>query len=238
MNTHVKILLVDDEEGLLDLLCATLRREHYSDITTATSATEALGAITAQGFDLILLDVNLPDFSGFELCQEIRRYTLTPIIFLTAMDSDYDKLQGLAIGGDDYITKPFNPMEVIARVKAMLRRQGYAAKTAAPKPAADTFSFASFVLDAASGTLTVGGESVEATAKELALLHHFCENPGRVFSAAQLYEAVWGEPGYGGEKTVSMHISRLRKKLGILDANIGIVNLRGIGYKFIPPAKE
>jgi len=236
MASYEKILLVDDEKGLLDLLTATLRREHYTDLSTASTAAEALNMVKENEYDLILLDVNLPDFSGFELCQEIRRHSYTPIIFLTAMDSDFDKLQGLTIGGDDYITKPFNPMEVVARVKAMLRRQGYTAKSA-PAPVSERYAFDYFELDTGSGTLTVNGEPVEATAKELALLRHFCENPGRVFSAGQLYEAVWGEPGYGEDKTVSMHISRLRKKLGIEEKDEGIINLRGIGYKFLPPKK-
>ena len=234
------ILLVDDEKGLLELLEITLRKEHFNHITCASTATEALEKIKNEDFDLLILDVNLPDFSGFDLCQEVRRHTLAPIIFLTARDSTFDKLSGLAIGGDDYITKPFEPLEVIARVKALLRRQGYSMKqTEIKEPAqADTYDYGRFVLNTQNGTLLIEGKPVECTAKEYDLLVFFCKHPNRVFAAAQLYEAVWDSLGVGDDKAVTMQISRLRKKIG--DDGQGtqmIQNLRGIGYKFVPPVK-
>lgn len=235
-NTE-KILLIDDEAGLLELLKITLQKERYHHITCATSATKALEYIKENTYDLILLDVMLPDLSGFDLCGEIRKITYTPIIFLTACDSDFDKLTGLAIGGDDYITKPFNPLEVAARVKAMLRRQSYAASRHIGEP--KQFAYARFTLNLADATLIVENQLVECTAKELALLRFFCENPQRVFTSSQLYEAVWENPGCGEEKTVAMHISKLRKKLGDnAKAPEIIVNLRGIGYKFMPPVER
>ncbi len=230
-----KILLVDDETGLLELLKIVLQKEHFEDITCASTASDALEKVRCQSFDVILLDVCLPDFSGFDLCREIRRYTLAPILFLTARDSTLDKLSGLAIGGDDYITKPFEPLEVVARIKAVLRRQGYLHGQVSQSKSDKIYDYGRFVLNMTDATLTVGGEPVDCTAKEYDLLHHFCKNPNRVFTASQLYEAVWDYPSVGDDKTVSMLISRLRKKLQDEQAPMMIQNLRGIGYKFVPP---
>lgn len=236
MHTE-KILLVDDEAGLLELLKITLEREHFTDITCASTATEALELVKHINFDIMLLDVGLPDFSGFDLCQEIRRFTLAPIIFLTARDSTLDKLSGLAMGGDDYITKPFEPLEVAARINAILRRQGYV-KGMEPQNGADNlYDFGRFVLNPEDATLTVGGEQTDCTAREYDLLLHFCKNPNRVYTASQLYEAVWNDMSFGDDKTVSMQISRLRKKLRDEETPLMIQNLRGIGYKFVPPGK-
>lgn len=232
-----KILLVDDEAGLLELLKIVLEKEHFEDITCASTATEALDAIHKENYDVILLDVGLPDFSGFDLCQEMRRHTLAPIIFLTARDSMLDKLSGLAIGGDDYITKPFEPLEVVARVKAALRRQGYTKETELKPKSKQIYDYGRFVLNMEEATLMVDGGQVDYTAKEYELLHHFCKNPNRVFTASQLYEAVWEDLSVGDDKTVSMMISRLRKKLRDEEAPLMIQNLRGIGYKFVPSDK-
>lgn len=239
MYNQETILLVDDEQGLLDLLSVTLKKERYANLFTATTAAGALALVQQKAFDLILLDVMLPDFSGFELCREIRKHTFAPIIFVSACDTDFDKLTGLSIGGDDYITKPFNPLEVVARIKAILRRQQQykGAQTLAAAAPARVFEHGVFRLDVAEAILTVGGQPVDCTAKELELLEFFCQNPGRVFTAGQIYEAVWDEPVFGADKTVAMHISRLRKKLGDTPPAL-IVNLRGIGYKFMPPKEK
>lgn len=232
-----KILLVDDEAGLLDLLKITLKKERYHHIFCASTAGEALQLIKENSFDLIILDVMLPDFSGFDLCSEIRKYTFVPIIFITACGSDFDKLSGLAIGGDDYITKPFNPLEVVARVKAILRRQNqYSGNSIIESE--QVYDFGTFTVNMKNASLIVIGEPVICTAKEFELLTFFCKHPNRVFTSSQIYEAVWDELGIGDEKTVTMHISKLRKKLGddSKDPQI-IVNLRGIGYKFTPPEK-
>jgi len=177
----------------------------------------------------------LPDFSGFDLCTEIRKHSFAPIIFLTACGGDLDKVTGLAMGGDDYITKPFNPLEVVARIKAILRRQTEYTKQPIE---ATIYDFGKFQVNMQNAVLTVLGEVVDCTAKEFELLCFFCKHPNRIFSSAGLYEAVWNAPGYGEEKTVTMHISKLRKKLGDdAKASTIILNLRGLGYKFIPPKK-
>lgn len=238
MYHNEKILLVDDEAGLLHLLQITLQKERYHHITCAGTAAEALVAVKSTEFDLIVLDVMLPDSSGFDLCAEIRKISYAPIIFLTACDSDFDKLRGLAIGGDDYITKPFKPLEVVARIQAILRRQRVYnhGLTENRSPVPPRYDYGVFSLNPDQAVLMVQGKPVDCTAKEFELLHYFCRHPNRVFTSAQLYEAVWDNPGFGEEKTVTMHISKIRKKLGDDAKNPAILlNLRGIGYKFVPP---
>ncbi|UWD48587.1 response regulator transcription factor [Clostridioides difficile] len=232
-----RILIVDDEEGLLTLVKITLNKEQYHNITCVSTGTEALECIKNNQYDLIILDVMLPDYCGFDLCTKIRRQTIAPIIFLTARAGDYDKLSGLAIGGDDYITKPFNTMELVARIKAIFRRQQLEREVLnTHSESVMIYSYGYIVLDMARAILTVNNQAVECTAKELELMEFFCQNPNKVFTTSHLYDTIWGLPGYGDEKTVTIHISKLRKK--ILDDNKPykvITNLRGIGYKFIPP---
>lgn len=229
-----KILVVDDEIGILKLLEITLRKEHFINIDTESTGKGGLQRIKENTYDIILLDIMLPDISGFELCTEIRKHTNTPIIFVSARSTDFDKLTGLGIGGDDYITKPFNPLEVIARIKVILRRQKM---NESSQQQQDTlYHYGYFTFNPESATLIVKNQPIECTAKELELLHFFCKNPNRIFTTAQLYEFVWGNDVFGEEKTVTIHISKLRKKLGDDTRKPKIiVNLRGIGYKFIPP---
>ncbi|KON88182.1 transcriptional regulator [Sporosarcina globispora] len=227
------ILLVDDEEGILIMLENLLRKEGYIHITKAGSATEALMAVRTTRFDMIVLDVMLPDMDGFALCMELRKIIKTPILFLTARSSDLDKLQGLYLGGDDYVSKPFNPMEVIARIQAHLRRSSLYASDGLS--AEDVYQYNSFTVNRTTGQLIVGNVETPCPAKELELLLYFCKHPNRVFTAQQLYGQVWGTMVLGDEKTVVIHISRLRKKLEVDPADPKlIVTLRGIGYKFVP----
>ncbi|WP_028608579.1 response regulator transcription factor [Paenibacillus harenae] len=227
------ILLVDDEEGILIMLENLLRKVGYSSITKAGSAAAALTAVRTARFDMIVLDVMLPDMDGFSLCTELRKTVTTPILFLTARSSDMDKLQGLYLGGDDYVTKPFNPMEVVARIQAHLRRSSRYVSDAVS--AEELYRYDTFTVNRTSGQLIVNRVEVPCPAKELELLLYFCKHPNRVFTAQQLYEQVWGAMVEGDEKTVVIHISRLRKKLEAdpSDPKL-IVTLRGIGYKFVP----
>lgn len=237
METAEKILIVDDEIGILKLLEITLRKENFINIDTASTGKSTLQLVKDNHYDIILLDIMLPDISGFELCTEIRKHTTTPIIFVSARSTDFDKLTGLGIGGDDYITKPFNPLEVVARIKVILRRQKM--YESSQQQQTTKFDFGYFALHPESATLIVNNQPVECTAKELELLYFFCKNPNRIFTTSQLYEFVWGNDVYGEEKTVTIHISKLRKKLGDDTRKPRIiVNLRGIGYKFIPPKKD
>lgn len=232
-------MLVDDEEGILTLLEITLKKERYHNITRCTTAEQALACIRNYTYDLILLDVMLGGSSGFDLCVEMRKHTNTPIIFITACASDFDKLMGLGIGGDDYITKPFNLLEVVARIKALFRRQNTFQLATSEKLIDKQYDYGWFTLKPSEAQLIVNGLHVECTAKELELLSFFCRNPNRIFTAAQIYEYVWGSPVCGDEKTVTMHISKIRKKLADNPkAPEIIINLRGIGYKFVPPHKD
>ncbi|SDF75835.1 DNA-binding response regulator, OmpR family, contains REC and winged-helix (wHTH) domain [Fontibacillus panacisegetis] len=231
-NEH--ILLVDDEKGILTMVTTILKKEGFHRITTASTGKEALRLVSAEVFNLIVLDVMLPDCTGFELCQQIRSHTSVPILFLTARSGDLDKILGLGIGGDDYITKPFNPLEVVARIQSQLRRQQlYSAET---QHKANVMNFGSFVVDKGAAQLIVNDNVIHCPAKEFELLSFLCTHPNQVFTALQLYEQVWGMSLMGDEKTVVIHISRLRKKIEIDSSNPKIiVNVRGIGYKFIPP---
>jgi len=232
-----KILLVDDEKGILTMLENLLNQEGYTQIATASSGNEALHLVENVAFDLIVLDVMLPDIDGFELCQQIRKITSVPILFLTALTGDLDKLMGLGIGGDDYITKPFNPLEVAARIRAQLRRQNLN-KSSYVGQEEEILDFGVFTVHKSAGQLIVNGFDRHCTAKEFELLVFLCEHPNRIFTAQQLYEQVWGSALQGDEKTVVIHISKLRKKIEKDPANPGIlVNIRGLGYKFVPPCK-
>lgn len=230
------LLLVDDEIGILSMLKSLLNKEGYTRVSTATSGNEALRLIGTAAFDLIVLDVMLPDISGFDLCREIRKVTSVPILFLSARSGDLDKLMGLGIGGDDYITKPFNPLELIARIKAQLRRQSLNRNSDINQM--EILDFGLFAVHKSAGQLFVNGICEHCTAKEFELLVFLCEHPNRIFTAQQLYEAVWGPSLYGDEKTVVIHISKLRKKIEKNPSNPDIiVNIRGIGYKLIPPSE-
>ncbi|WP_281889298.1 response regulator transcription factor [Paenibacillus sp. YYML68] len=239
MQKPERILLADDEEGILTLLEITLKKERFMHITSCMTGREALALVQQNSYDLIVLDVMLPDMNGFDLCSRIRRHTTAPIIFITSCASDLDKITGLGIGGDDYITKPFNPLEVVARIQALLRRQSMLKSGPDGQPEAKEYRFGSFLLKPDIAKLIIDGKELDCTAKELQLLIFFCSNPNRIFTASQIYEYVWGEPGFGVEKTIAMHISNLRKKI---ESNpkepATIMNLRGIGYKFVPPGER
>lgn len=229
-----KILIVDDEPGIIKMLETILRKEGYTAIGCAFTGQEALEQVHQHSYDLIVLDVMLPDTDGFELCQKIRQHTSVPILFLTARSSDLDKLTGLGIGGDDYITKPFNPLEVAARIHVQFRRlkqyQG-------AEQTAELYRYGSVVIDKKAAQLWVDGIEVPCPAKEFELLLFLANHPNQIFTAGQLYERVWGYDSIGDEKTVSIHIMRLRKKIEKdVKQPALIVTLRGIGYKFVPPS--
>lgn len=229
-----KILIVDDEIGIIQMLETVLRKEGYTMIGRALTGGEALEAVRSTAFDLIVLDVMLPDTDGFQLCQQIRVQTNAPILFLTARTSDLDKLTGLSIGGDDYITKPFNPLEVVARINVQFRRMMLSQVNSQKQ---DVYEMGHIRLVRKAAQLWVHGEEVNCPAKELELLFFLADHPNQVFTAGQLYERIWGYDSVGDEKTVAIHIMRLRKKI---EENpkmpVIIVNLRGIGYKFVPPS--
>ncbi|EEL51787.1 MULTISPECIES: response regulator transcription factor [Bacillus cereus group] len=229
---HANILLIDDETAILQLLTTILQKEGFSHITTATSAEKALLLVEQKHFDLMILDVMLPGQSGFDICPIIRQKTDCPIFFLTAKSSDLDKVSGFLYGADDYITKPFNPLEVVARMKAQLRRH----MKQTPQTIKEyTLSFGRVQIDKHAAELQVDGEIVECSAQLFQLLLFFCEHPNYVFSKEEIYEKVWGAPAYNGDdNTVMVHIRKLREKIELDPSNPKYIKtIRGLGYKFV-----
>lgn len=228
---NAQLLIVDDEKAILRMLEKILRRESFKYIDTAGSAEEALVLCQSKRYDLILLDVMLPNQSGFEICPHIRETTDAPIFFLTARSTDLDKLSGFALGADDYITKPFNPLEVVARIKAHLRRQTSQATHIVPK----SYDYDHIHVNTFSGEVKVHGKIVDLPAQVYQLLLFFCKHPKQLFSKSQLYEQVWGEEFLGEDNTVMVHIRKLREKIEDNPSKpVHIITVRGLGYKFVP----
>ncbi|MEK3948150.1 response regulator transcription factor [Paenibacillus sp. FSL H7-0703] len=233
---EIEVLIVDDEQGLRDMLTTVLKKEGFLQVKHAATGWEALQVVMESHVDVIVLDVMLPDNDGFEVCRQMRLYTDAPILFLTARDTDLDKLMGFGIGGDDYITKPFNPLEVVARMKARMKYRKVS--TVAMKPTLRTLDFGYFRLELESGVLFVEDKQVECPAREWLLLVFLCKHPNRIFSVRQLYEAIWSEAYLGDEKTVVIHISRLRKKIEPDPKHPQfLINVRGLGYKMMMSVK-
>ena len=221
------ILIIEDEVGLIKMLKRLLDKEGFQQVYQAESGDQALIKVKEHKIDLILLDVMLPDISGFELCQQIREISDVPIIFLTARTTDIDKLTGFSMGGDDYITKPFNPLEVVARIKAILYRQ----RKRLPEMV-KMFRTERFALYYDQAKLIVEEKEINCPAKEFQLLKFMCQHPNQVFSVEQLYEKIWGDYNiFGKENTVMVHISRLRQKIEKDPKHPEyLINVRGLGY--------
>jgi DNA-binding response OmpR family regulator len=231
------ILVVDDEESISELVRMALEREGFERVLTAATVAQALELVHAENPALVVLDVMLPDGTGFEAATQIRKFSAAPILFLTARDSDLDKLTGFGVGGDDYVTKPFNPLEIAARVKAHVRRATGAAGADAGA-GARVFECGDFRLAEDEGRLTVGGTDIAIPAREFQLLAFLCKNPGRVFSKRQLYRQVWGEEALGeaDDNTVQVHVHRLREKIEPVPSDPRyLVTVRGLGYKLVVP---
>jgi len=219
------ILLVEDEKSLVELLRYNLEQSGYR-VSVATNGEEALTSVADDRPDLVLLDWMLPLMSGIEVCRQLRRQTATanlPIIMLTARGEEGDRVRGLDAGADDYVTKPFSPTELVARIRAVLRR-------IRPALADEALSYADIVMDLVGHRVTRGGKPVHLGPTEFRLLRHFMEHPGRVFSREQLLDAVWGKDVYVEARTVDVHIRRLRIALngeGFADV---IRTVRAAGY--------
>ena len=230
-----RILVVDDEQEIADLLEVYLKNEGYI-VDKYYEGLEALRSIEAAPPDLALLDVMLPDIDGFKICQKIRQTYYFPVIMLTAKVEDMDKIMGLTLGADDYITKPFNPLEVIARVKTQLRRyMRYNHPTTDDQ--ADTFlgseiDINGLIINKETHICTLYGESLSLTPIEFSILWYLCQNRGRVISSEELFEEVWGEKYLDNNNTVMAHIGRLREKLKEPSRNPKFIKtVWGVGYK-------
>lgn len=231
-----RILVVDDEPAIREVVALNLEAEGY-EVVTAVDVTAARAAFARGGFVLAILDVMLPDGDGFELARTLRERSDIPIMMLSARDTDVDKAVGLGVGADDYLTKPFSSIELVARVKAHLRRYAGAAGASAQRTDAsdaDAVIEADPVrIDLARRHVTVRNTAVDLTAKEFDLLAMLAEHPGRVYTKAQIYERVWAETPIGDLSTVQVHVRRLRTKIEEHpDEPVLITTVWGIGYRF------
>ncbi|MEN8698248.1 response regulator transcription factor [Bacillus infantis] len=233
---NAEILLVDDEKSIVKLMETVLRKEGFSSIHTAYTAEEALECVSRHSIDIVVLDVMLPGQSGFDICPKIREISDAYILFLTARVSDLDVLTGFAIGGDDYITKPFNPLEIAARIKARLRRNQ--AASPAIKETGRKHDFGRFILDEEAGDLIVEDKAVQTPAQVFLLLQYLCQHPNTVISKTQMLEAVWGFDSFVDDNTVTVHIRRIRERIEKDPSHPELlVTVRGLGYKLVKGKK-
>ena len=225
-----RILVADDEPNIVRLLRLYLQNEGH-EVVAAGDGREALERFRDQSPDLVLLDLMMPELSGFDVCAEIRKESNVPVLMLTARTEDIDKVVGLEMGADDYITKPFNPREVVARVKAALRRRDWD-RADDPGQAEPTVTVGNVELDPASRDVHVAGELVRLRHREFDLLHAFLRHPNVVLDRERLLSMVWGQDYYGDARTINVHVASLREKLHGSDAEIETV--WGVGYKLTP----
>jgi DNA-binding response OmpR family regulator len=225
VNT-AKILVVDDDANICELLRLYLEKEGYA-VTTANDGEAAVRAFTEVGPDLVLLDIMLPKLDGWQVCREIRKTSDKPIIMVTAKGETFDKVLGLELGADDYIVKPFDTKEVMARIKAVLRRTSTTTTEELKKVEYDGLS-----INLTNYELKIKGEAVSTPPKELELIYHLASNPNRVFTRDQLLDEVWGFDYYGDSRTVDVHVKRLREKLEGVSDKWELKTVWGVGYKF------
>jgi len=226
-----RILVVDDEPKIRNIVTSYLRQEGF-DVSEATDGPSAVTKAKRLEPDVVILDVMLPGFDGIEVLRQIRTESDVYVIMLTARSEETDKLIGLSVGADDYVTKPFSARELVARVKAVLRRSRSGSET--PSDAVDV---GDVTLDRATRTVTVGGRPVDLTALEFDLLGALMDAPGRVYSRGQLIEKVWGWDFFGDERTVDVHIRKIRQKIGDDPTDPRyIATVRGVGYRFVVPS--
>lgn len=224
--TSYKVLIVDDDSNICNLLRIYLEKEGFETVT-AEDGEKALRLFESTNPDLILLDIMLPKLDGWQVCREIRKSSQCPIIMITAKDETFDKVLGLELGADDYIVKPFETKEVVARVRAVLRR------TATPDSSSvKEVRYDNLVINLTNYELKVKGEFISTPPKELELLYHLASNPNQMFSRDQLLDEVWGFEYYGDSRTIDVHIKRLREKLEGVSDKWALKTVWGVGYKF------
>jgi DNA-binding response OmpR family regulator len=222
-----KILLVDDEKDILDLLETTLIKEGFKEIYKSLSGYESIELCKKIDPDIIVLDIMLPDIDGFQVCQSLRKITLCPILFLSAKNDDIDKLLGLSLGGDDYITKPFSPKEVAYRIKAQLRRKAYSNTIEN-----NIIEFGQISINEGKKEVSKNGQILSLTAKEYQLLLYLAKYPDHILSKKTLYEAIWEEPYFGDDNTIMVHIRKIREKIEDDPSSPKyLLTIKGLGYK-------
>lgn len=230
-----KIMIVDDELDILDLLEKSLIIEGFDNIIKIDNGLSAVSSCRELQPDMIILDVMLPELDGYEVCKRIREFSHCPILFLSSKNDELDKILGLAVGGDDYVTKPFNPKEVAFRVKAQLRRTEYRQRP----PKAQPLTVGALNIDPEGCRVTKDGKEIELTAREFEILQYMAQNIGRVISRERLYETVWGEDSFGCDNTIMVHIRHLREKI---ESNLAspeyLITMKGLGYKLVNPYEK
>ena len=222
-----KILIVDDDENICELLNLYLKKDGF-DTVIANDGRQAVECAEKYSPDLIMLDIMLPELDGWQVCREIRKKSEVPIIMLTAKGETFDKILGLELGADDYITKPFDTKEVIARIKAVLRRSSDNEK----QNKTQEVRFDKLKINLTNYELVVDGKRIDTPPKELELIFHLASNPNRVYTRGQLLDEVWGFDYYGDSRTVDVHVKRLREKLEGVSDEWELKTVWGVGYKF------
>lgn len=230
-----KVMLVDDEEDILNLLEKSLSIEGFNNIIKIRDGIAAVNACREMQPDIIVLDIMLPGIDGYDVCKKIRQFSHCPILFLSSKNDEVDKILGLAVGGDDYITKPFSPKEVAYRIKAQLRRIEY--RQTPDK--ANVIRVGALTLDLDSCCVKRGNDEIELTAREFEILQYLAQNIRHVISRERLYEAIWGESGLGCDNTIMVHIRHLREKLEDNPTKPQyIITIKGLGYKLVNPYEK
>ena len=224
-----KILVVDDDLHICELLKLYLENENYT-VYVANDGQSAVDIFAAKAPDLVLLDIMLPKMDGWQVCREIRKSSSVPIIMLSAKGETFDKVLGLELGADDYVTKPFEAKEVMARIKAVLRRTKGDGDSRKKKK--KTVIYDKLEINIVNYELKVNGVAVDTPPKELELIYHFASNPNRVYTRDQLLDEVWGFDYYGDSRTVDVHVKRLREKLEGVSEQWALKTVWGVGYKF------
>lgn len=223
----VKVLVVDDDENIVQLIKLYLEKEDYT-VCTAYNGKEALNVFKSENPSIVILDIMMPEMDGNQVCREIRKTSEVPIIMLTAKGETFDKVLSLELGADDYMVKPFEPKELVARIKAILRRS----ESKSSNNNNECISFDKLEVNLSNYELKIDGRILEIPPKELELLYFLASNPNRVFTREQLLEEVWGFDYFGDSRTVDVHIKRLREKLEGVDSNWQLKTVWGVGYKF------
>jgi DNA-binding response OmpR family regulator len=223
----MKVLVVEDDPRISDVLEYALKAEGY-EVATAQRGREAIDIARRSPPSLIVLDVGLPDIDGFEVCRTLRTFSDVPVIFLTSRSDEIDRVVGLEIGGDDYVVKPFSPRELLARIKAIRRRNDRATAQPPANPSKSEFSYGPLTIDPDKFRIQCQGREIILTAQEFKLLELLVSHPGRVFTRAQVLNRAWGDGGLVTDRTIDVHVKSLRKKFGKFEF---IETVRGIGYR-------
>lgn len=228
-----KILLVDDDKDITDLLEEVLHKDGFKYILKAASGQEAIYLSKIHHPEVVVLDIMLPDVDGIEVCKKIREFSYCPILFLSSKNDDVDKILGLSSGGDDYVTKPFSPREIVFRVKAQLRRQQYN-RADINGIKSHTISIGDLLIDQDDCRVYKNGSEIELTAREFELLCYLAENPNKIISKERLYEQIWGEDSFGCDNTIMVHIRHIREKIETNPASPELLlTVKGLGYRLV-----